>query len=87
VVSRDGRNTSAILEVMLSSSRRVKKGPGRRPQSAKRRRFMELRERGLSIDAAAHEVGVTHRWKELGERLQDVPLWSGGRVRAGVGPP
>ncbi len=44
---------------MLSSSRRVKKGPGRRPQSAKRRRFMELRERGLSIDAAAREVGVS----------------------------
>ena len=48
-----------MLEVMLSSSRRVKKGPGRRPQSAKRRRFMELRERGLSIDAAAREVGVS----------------------------
>jgi hypothetical protein len=59
VVSGDGRNTSAILEVVLSSSRRVKKGPGRRPQSAKRRRFVELRERGLSIDVAAHEVGVS----------------------------
>jgi IS30 family transposase len=44
---------------MLSSSRRVKKGPGRRPQSAKRRRFIELRERGLSIDAAAREVGAS----------------------------
>lgn len=59
VGSRDGRNTSAILEVVLSSSRRVKKGPGRRPLSAKRRRFMELRERGLGIDAAAREVGVS----------------------------
>jgi transposase, IS30 family len=59
VVSRDGCNTSAILGVMLSSSRRVGKGPGRRPQSAKRRRFMELRERGLSIDAAAREVGAS----------------------------
>jgi transposase, IS30 family len=29
------------------------------PLSAKRRRFMELRERGLGIDAAAREVGVT----------------------------
>jgi IS30 family transposase len=47
------------MEVMLSLSRRVKKGPGRRPLSAKRRRFMELRERRLSIDAAAHEVGVS----------------------------
>lgn len=44
---------------MLTSSRRVKKGPGRRPQSAERQRFMELRERGWSIRAAAREVGVS----------------------------
>jgi transposase, IS30 family len=37
----------------------VKKGPGRRPQSAKRQRFVELRERGWSIVAAAREVGVS----------------------------
>jgi len=37
----------------------VKKGPGRRPQSAKRQRFMELRARGWSVRAAAHEVGVS----------------------------
>jgi hypothetical protein len=43
----------------LSSSRRMKKGPGRRPQSAKRQRFVELRERGWSILAAAREVGVS----------------------------
>jgi transposase, IS30 family len=43
----------------LSSSRRVKKGPGRRPQSAKRQRFVELRERGWSILATAREVGVS----------------------------
>jgi IS30 family transposase len=47
------------LEVVLSSTRRVKKGPGRRPQSAKRQRFMELRARGWSIWAAAREVGVS----------------------------
>jgi transposase, IS30 family len=41
------------------SSRRVKKGPGRRPQSAKRQRFVELRERGWSILAAAREAGVS----------------------------
>lgn len=35
------------------SSRRVKKGPGRRPQSAKRQRFMELRSRGWSIGLPA----------------------------------
>jgi IS30 family transposase len=37
----------------------VKKGPGRRPQSAKRQRFVELRERGWSILAAAREAGVS----------------------------
>jgi predicted transcriptional regulator len=41
------------------SSRRVKKGPGRRPQSVKRQRFMELRSRGWSIVAAARVVGVS----------------------------
>ncbi|WP_420866104.1 IS30 family transposase [Mycolicibacterium neoaurum] len=43
----------------MASSRRVKKGPGRRPLSAKRQRFMELRARGWSIRAAAREVGVS----------------------------
>ncbi len=41
------------------SSRRVKKGPGRRPQSAKSQRFVELRERGWSILAATRAVGVS----------------------------
>jgi IS30 family transposase len=59
VVSIGGCNTSKIMEVVLSSSRRVKKGPGRRPQSAKRQRFVKLRERGWSILAAAAEVGVS----------------------------
>lgn len=58
MVSSVGRNVSVILEVVMTSVRRVKKGPGRRPQSAKRRRFMELRARGWSIRAAAREVGV-----------------------------
>lgn len=44
---------------MLSSTRRVMKGPGRRPQSAKRQRFMQLRGRGWSVRAAAREVGVS----------------------------
>ena len=39
---------------------RVRKGPGRRPLSAKRRRFMELRERGLGIDAAAAAKSAGH---------------------------
>ena len=48
-----------FLEVVLASTRRVKKGPGRRPQSAKRARFMELRARGWRIRAAAREVGAS----------------------------
>ena len=43
----------------MSSIRRVKKGPGRRPQSAKRQKFMELRARGWSVTGAAREVGVS----------------------------
>ena len=43
----------------MSSSRRVKKGPGRRPQSAKRQQFMKLRARGWSISAAGREVEVS----------------------------
>lgn len=41
------------------SSRRVKKGPGARPMSAKRAQFMELRARGWSVRAAVREVGVS----------------------------
>ena len=43
----------------MSSSRRVKKGPGRRPLSAKRQQFMSLRERGWSIRGAAREIGIS----------------------------
>lgn len=41
------------------SSRRVKKGPGRRPLSAKREQFMRLQERGWPIATAAREVGIS----------------------------
>lgn len=44
---------------MLSSSRRVKKGPGRRPQSAKRDLFFRLLARGWSPTAAQREVGIS----------------------------
>jgi len=54
-----------IMGVVLST-RRVKKGPGRRPQSAKRQRFLQLRGQGWSIRAAAREAGVSrasgNRW-------------------------
>lgn len=43
----------------MSSSRRVKKGLGCRPQSAKRQRFTELRARGWSISPAGRELGVS----------------------------
>ncbi len=41
------------------SIRRVKKGPGRRPQSDKRERFMGLRAKGWSVSAASREAGVS----------------------------
>ena len=47
------------MEAMLSTTRRVKKGPGRRPQSAKRQRFMELLGRGWTVAAARRETGVS----------------------------
>jgi IS30 family transposase len=59
VGSRERRNTSLIFEEVVLSSRRVKKGPGRRPLSAKRQRFMELRAQGWSIRGAAREVGIS----------------------------
>lgn len=59
VVSSDRRNAAVIKETVLASSRPVKKGPGRRPQSAKRQRFMDLCARGWSVPAAAREVDVS----------------------------
>ena len=87
VVSSDGRNISAILEVVLSSSRRVKKGPGRRPQSAKRRRFMELRERGLGVRGrCAGGRRVAGRRGTTGPAVTRLTATAGRRVRAGAGP-
>jgi IS30 family transposase len=55
------------VEVVLSSSRRVKKGPGRRPQSAKRQQFLKLLAQGWTLAAARREVGVSrstgHNWR------------------------
>jgi IS30 family transposase len=49
------------------SSRRVKKGPGRRPQSAKRQQFLKLLAQGWTAAAARREVGVSratsHNWR------------------------
>lgn len=51
----------------MLSTRRVAKGPGRRPQSAKREQFVGLLARGWSVAAARREVGVSrttgNRWK------------------------
>ncbi len=55
---RTSQHFPDFKEVVLSS-RRVKKGPGRRPLSAKRQRFMELRVQGWSIRGAAREVGIS----------------------------
>jgi IS30 family transposase len=43
----------------LSSTRRVRKGPGRRPLSAKRERFTQLRARRWTVAAARRDVGVS----------------------------
>ncbi|GAA1149153.1 hypothetical protein GCM10009606_29850 [Nocardioides aquiterrae] len=49
------------------SARRVRKGPGRRPKSEARARFVELLAQGWSLRAACAEVGVSRsagqRWK------------------------
>jgi len=49
------------------STRRVRKGPGRRPKSEARRRFVELMAQGWPLRAACAEVGVSRsagqRWK------------------------
>ncbi len=51
----------------MASSRRVRKGPGRRPQSAKRQRFLTLLSQGRTLAAARREVGVSrstgHNWR------------------------
>jgi transposase, IS30 family len=55
------------VEVCVVSSRRVKKGPGRRPQSAKRQQFLKLLAQGWTAAAARREVGVSratsHNWR------------------------
>lgn len=49
------------------SSRRVPKGPGRRPMSQKRREFLELLAKGWSLSGACRELGIGrstgHIWK------------------------
>ena len=40
------------------SSRRVRKGPGRRPMSDKRRQFLELLAQGWSVRGACKELGI-----------------------------
>lgn len=49
--------TTLSLEVTMST-RRIPKGPGRRPKSLARRRCMELLAQGWSLNAACREVGV-----------------------------
>lgn len=61
--------------VLEGSSRRVKKGPGRRPQSAKRTRFAELRARGWGLMAIAREIGISRstakNWHRGNKRYKD----------------
>src|SRR5215216_5603034 len=70
-------------EVVLSSSRRVMKGPGRRPLSAKRQQFMSLRGRGWSIRGAAREIGISRTTaQQLVAGLQGLSTRTAGRLRA-----
>ena len=64
---------------MLSSSRRVKKGPGRRPLSAKRQQFMSLRGRGWGIEAQPVRSASPARRPTTGRgatRSIDADSWS-----------
>jgi IS30 family transposase len=49
------------------SSRRVPKGPGRRPMTDKRRQFLELLAEGWSVRGACKKLGISrssgNRWK------------------------
>ena len=84
MASSGRRNTSWILEAVLSSTRRVKKGPGRRPQSAKRQRFMELRARGWPIATAGREVGVSRT--TAANWARGYKVYRGGQVVGFVDP-
>ncbi|MCC2321366.1 helix-turn-helix domain-containing protein [Cellulomonas xiejunii] len=64
--------------------RRVTKGPGRRPQSAKRARFMELRARGWPIATAGREVGVSRT--TAANWARGYKVYRGGRVVGTVAP-
>lgn len=59
MVSRRRRNTSVDSGGCVGIVASGEEGAGRRPLSAKRQRFMELRARGWSIRAAAREVGAS----------------------------
>ena len=56
------------------SSRRIPKGPGRRPKSLARRQFMELIARGWPLATAARQAGVSrsvaYLWRD-GAMLRD----------------
>ena len=48
------------------STRRIPKGPGRRPKSLERQLFLEMIAKGVSVRAACRELGIArsgaHRW-------------------------
>jgi len=58
--------TRLLLEVELSTCR-IPKGPGRRPKSLARRRFVKLMEQGWTVRAVCREIGVCRQtgqtWK------------------------
>lgn len=67
------------------SSRRVRKGPGRRPMSEKRRQFLELLAQGWSVRGArcVSEVGdLEVVGQHLEERLDGAAKGWHGQIRA-----
>jgi hypothetical protein len=64
-----GRNTSSIMWGVWMSTRRVKKGPGRRPLSAKRQRFMELHAQGSSYHRGSGGGDLANDGLQLVARL------------------
>lgn len=64
--------TRLLLEVEFST-RRIPKGPGRRPKSLARRRFVKLMEQGWTVRGACREIGVC---RQTGQTWKNGGLWS-----------
>lgn len=73
-------------EVVVVSSRRVRKGPGRRPQSAKRQQFLKLLAQDWILAATRREVGVSRSTGQLAGWSRGAPQRRHSTLRASPGP-